>query len=290
MPRTISCPYSGCSSITRRSSGVSGPSLRSTRVGTPSLPTSCRIPANRRTSRRPWSMPSSRAMRTEARPTRSLCPRVYVSLMSTACTRALMVARWAACSRWYWAKTQQEMYIGSRTMSADSGPYGPRHRTAIISPASPCTRCGPSERAGSPLQARRTGSRSAATRIEPSSAVRTRLNTRAAAQAGSSAYGRSGSRSEPLPAAPRVTVPPSRPWTDEAARTVTASCAARQTRRAVAGGVSTRPASEPGIATRAAAAGGSRKAAASSSGKNDPARIGTELPKKGQRPGSSQTR
>lgn len=129
-------------------------------------------------------MPSSRAMRTEARPTRSLWPRVYVSLMSTACTSALMVARWAACSRWYWAKTQQEMYIGSRTISAESGPCGPRHRTAIISPASPCTRCAPSERGSSPLQARRRGSRSAATRMEPSSAVSTRLKARAAAQAG----------------------------------------------------------------------------------------------------------
>ncbi len=61
-------------------------------------------------------------MSSEARPTRSLCPRVYPSLMSTAWTSALMVLRWAACRRWYCAKTQHEMYIGSRTTSADSGP------------------------------------------------------------------------------------------------------------------------------------------------------------------------
>ncbi len=62
--------------MTRRSSGVSGPFLVSSRVGTPSLPTSCRMPANRSISTRSSSMPSSRAISMDARPTRSLCPRV----------------------------------------------------------------------------------------------------------------------------------------------------------------------------------------------------------------------
>ncbi len=141
--------------------------------------------------------------------------------MSTACTRALIVARCAPCSRWYWAKTQQEMYIGSRTKSAASGPYELFHRIAIISPARPCTRCGPSERGSSPLQARRRGSCSAAARMDPSRAVSTRLKTSAAAQAGSRAYGSSGSLPGPDP--PSAAGPPSRECTDEAAQTVTGS-------------------------------------------------------------------
>lgn len=122
MPRTISCPYSGCSSITRRSSGVSGPFFLSSRVGTPSLPTSCRIPAKRSTSTRSSSMSSSRAIIMEACPTRSLCPRVYPSLMSTAWTSARMVAWWAARSRWYCANAHHETHIGNSTSSAAMGP------------------------------------------------------------------------------------------------------------------------------------------------------------------------
>ena len=66
-------------------------------------------------------------------------------------------------------------------------------RTAIISPASACTRCGPSASGpSSPRQACRTATRSAVTRIPPSSAASTRLKTSAVAQGGSRAYGRSG--------------------------------------------------------------------------------------------------
>ncbi len=288
MPRTISWPYSGCSSMIRRSSGVRGPSLRRTRVGTPSLPTSCRMPANRSASIRRSAMPSSRAISSEARPTRSLCPRVYPSLMSTAWTRARMVARCAACCRWYWAKTQQEMYIGRSTTSADTGPYGLRHSTAIISPARAWTRCGPTE-AWSPRQACRGGTRSAVARIPPSRAARTVLKTSAVAQAGSRAYGRPGAARPPGP--PRLAGPSRSAYAHEADPMASASWAARHTRRAATGGCSTRPASDPGMETRAAAAGGSRKTAASSSGKKDPAPAGREPPEKGKkRAGSSQAR
>ncbi len=98
-----------------------------------------------------------------------------------------MVAWWAARSRWYWAKTQQETYIGSRTRSAATGPYGLRQSTAIISPARPCTATGASERAKSPCQAPRTGARSARARIPPSRTVSAALKVSTAAPAGTSA-------------------------------------------------------------------------------------------------------
>ena len=213
MPRTISCPYSGCSSMTRRSSGVSGPSLRNSRVGTPSLPTSCRIPANRSTSARSSSMPSSRAIIMDACPTRSLWPRVYPSLMSTAWTRARIVSWWAARSRWYWANTQQEMYIGSSTSSAATGPYGLRHRTAIIRPASPCTATGARARGKSPRQAPRSGTRSASARMPPSRRVRTRQKVEHRGPGGHERVRKVG-RDHRVPAAERPVHPGGRPDRD----------------------------------------------------------------------------
>ena len=74
------------------SSSVSGPFFCSTVVGTPSLPTSCSMPAYRIASTRLLRMPTSWAIMAEPRATRSLCPRVYRSLVSTAWHSAAMVA------------------------------------------------------------------------------------------------------------------------------------------------------------------------------------------------------
>ncbi|CAM5379259.1 hypothetical protein SMICM304S_06424 [Streptomyces microflavus] len=204
--------------------------------------------------------------------------------MSTAWTSARMVARWAVSSRWYWAKTQLEMYIGSRTKSAESGPYELRQSTAIISPASACTRWGPRARGSRVRQERSTGCPSAAARMRQSRAVSTREKVTAAAPTGSRAYGRSG-----VAAPPRVAGPPSSVWVQEAAQQARASWAARQVLRAAKGGRSTRPASDATAATSAAAGGGSRKAAAGSRGRNDPAPVRTE-PGSKRRPTASQAR
>ncbi len=98
-----------------------------------------------------------------------------------------MVAWCAACSRWYWANAHQATHIGSSTSSAATGPYGLRHRTAIMSPASPWTAIGPSDRVNNPRQARRAGTRSASSRMPPSSRVSTRQNASTAAPAGTRA-------------------------------------------------------------------------------------------------------
>ncbi len=200
-----------------------------------------------------------------------------------------MVARWAARSRWYWAKTQQEMYMGRSTKRPATGPWPLRHRTPIISPARPCTRCGASARPRSPRQAARGGGPSTVARMPPSRAVRTRQRARAAAPAGSSAYGRSGaSRSFP-----RAAGPPRAPAAWAAAQTARAVAAARQARRGAAGGSSTRARRLPGTAASAAAAGGRSSAAARRTGKKEPVPRGTEPPSarpgRGQRAGSSQS-
>ncbi len=99
MPRTISCPYSGCSSMIcscplRRQRPVLAQEPR----GHAQLPHVVQDPGEPQHFYAPSSMPSSRAIIMDACPTRSTVPRVYPSLMSTACTRARMVAWWAARS------------------------------------------------------------------------------------------------------------------------------------------------------------------------------------------------
>ena len=74
--RTMSRPRIGCSWIAAYSSSVSFPVFCRTLVGTPSLPTSCSMPAYLMASTRSPCMPISRAIMTEPRETRSLCPRV----------------------------------------------------------------------------------------------------------------------------------------------------------------------------------------------------------------------
>ena len=86
--RTISVPRTGCSWIAANSSSDSPPVFCRTRVGTPSLPRSCRIAAYFRVDTRSSRMPTTRAISSDARATRSLWPRVYRSLVSTA---AIMV-------------------------------------------------------------------------------------------------------------------------------------------------------------------------------------------------------
>ena len=66
----------GCSWMAAYSSSVSFPVFCRTFVGTPSLPTSCSIPAYLIASTRSPRMPISRAIMTEPRDTRSLWPRV----------------------------------------------------------------------------------------------------------------------------------------------------------------------------------------------------------------------
>ena len=58
------------------SSSVSFPVFCSTLVGTPSLPTSCSMPAYRMASTRSGCIPIRRAIMTDPRDTRSLWPRV----------------------------------------------------------------------------------------------------------------------------------------------------------------------------------------------------------------------
>ena len=74
--RTMSRPRIGCSWMAAYSSSVSEPFFCSTDVGTPSLPTSCSMPAYLIASARSARIPISRAIITEPRDTRSLCPRV----------------------------------------------------------------------------------------------------------------------------------------------------------------------------------------------------------------------
>ena len=76
MSRTMSRPRIGCNWIAAYSSSVSLPVFCKTAVGTPSLPTSCSIPANRIAAIRSACMPISDAIMTDPLDTRSLCPRV----------------------------------------------------------------------------------------------------------------------------------------------------------------------------------------------------------------------
>jgi len=76
MPLTISRPRIGWSWIAAYSSSVSGPSFCSTLVGTPSLPTSCSMPAYRMARSRRGPMPISSAIIVAAFDTRVQWPRV----------------------------------------------------------------------------------------------------------------------------------------------------------------------------------------------------------------------
>ena len=208
-------------------------------------------------------MPSSRAISTEARPTRSLWPRVYRSLMSTACTSARMVAWWAARSRWYCAKTQQEMYIGSstkqrgdaaRTGCATAPPSSARRARAPVRPGAAGEQPAPGGAQRQPL------GRDEDAAVQRGQDERRRAS--AAAPAGTRPYGKSDRGAVPRS---RRTQPRT-PGPGRARRRGRAG-RPRQTRRAEAGRGSTRASSAPGSATSAAAAGGSRKTAASSTGK-----------------------
>lgn len=262
MPRTRSWPYTGWISTACRSWAVRGPLRRSSSVATPSLPTSCRIPAKRSVRSRSGSIPSWRAISTEARPTRSLWPRVYASLISTACTSAWTVAWWASRSRCPWASTQAEMESGSRASSAANAPYGPCQSTATISPPAACTRTGRPRAAVASRSSTAGGRRSASASIRPTSTPLSRQNTATAANAGGRAPGKL------TPSSRRG--PPSRWKAQAAAKAESASWAAFQTRRGVLGAAAGQE-SAAGTATRAAAAGGSIRSPAKSTGKKAPA-------------------
>ena len=70
--RTISSPCTGCRWMASNSAWVSPPDFCSTRVGTPSLPMSCSMPAYRSEPTRSSRMPIARATSTDAADTRSL--------------------------------------------------------------------------------------------------------------------------------------------------------------------------------------------------------------------------
>src|SRR3954453_10231762 len=78
-------------------------------------------------------MPRTPAIMTDAVATRSLCPRVYRSFVSTAWTRARTVDSYAACSAVYCEIAQRATINGSTTRAADRAPIE-GHRTAISRP------------------------------------------------------------------------------------------------------------------------------------------------------------
>ena len=213
MPRTISCPYSGCSSMTRRSSGVSGPSLRNSRVGTPSLPTSWRIPAKRSASVRSSSMPSSRAI-SSGRTADPFAVAARVAVLDVdglhqRPDRGLVGAALPVVLREHPAADvhrQQHEERGDRSVRA--APQHGHHQPD--EPVQQVRRRGPRELA----RARRpaTRSRSAAARTAPSSAVTTTQKVSAAAEGeharhtgGHGAYGTVGPARGRRPAADQRT-------------------------------------------------------------------------------------
>ncbi len=157
-----------------------------------------------------------------------------------------------------WANTHQVTYIGSSTSRAAAGPSGERHRTAISTPASPCTAIGGSERTNCRHQGSRAGTRSASAFIPPSSSAAHRQKTGTARAAAARARGRWE--------ATTASRPPSTQYVQAVAWTDRQSTAARQRRLSSLGGSATGERREPGTATKAAAGGGSRKAAARSTG------------------------
>ena len=276
MPRTISCPYSGCSSMTRRSSAVSGPSLRSTRVGHAELADVVQDPGEpEHLERGPRPCPvRGRSARRPARPARCGrgCTVLDVDGLHQRPDRGLVGGALAVVLREDPAgdvHRQQHEQRGDavRTGCATARPSSARRARA--------RRCGASEREQQPAPGARAA---AAARRRRGCRRRGRSATRqkasAAAAAGSSAYGKSGApqASARRPSSPARTPAPR-------AQAASASWAARQSRRAPRGPLLDPAEQRPGQRRRArrrrAAAG---RRAASSTGKKEPAPTGTQCP------------
>ena len=208
--------------------------------------------------------------------------------MSTAWTSARIVAWWAARSRWYCAKTQQEMYIGSRTSSAATGPYGLRHRTAIISPASPCTQCGASERGSSPRQAVRSGQplgggQDAAVEGGEHQAEGERRGRRREQHVRE--VGERGRAPDPAAAEREPGPPPAARTPAPRPRRRAASWARVPAAARPAGRCSTRPSSAPGSGDERGGGGRQQEDSGEQDGEEGPGAPGTLRPSSGQRVG-----